>query len=77
MTAFALAAPVALDVIDEAYRKQWLWLGLTIALSLHALLLWSIRHSMPFRTLGVAIILGAIESLLLVFVITKLRTIDA
>src|ERR1051325_2659230 len=55
MTAFVLGAPAALAVIAEQYRKRWLF-SVAIAASLHLVLLWSIRHQLPFQSLGVAII---------------------
>ncbi len=73
MTCLLLAAPVALAVVSESYRRRWLLFGVAIALALHAVLLMSVRNAMPLPTFGVAIVFGAIEGLIATVVIVKFR----
>jgi hypothetical protein len=71
MTAFVLGAPVALAIIAETYRKRWFF-SVAIVASIHIVVLWSIRRQLPFQSLGVAIIWGAVESVVATFAIVKM-----
>jgi hypothetical protein len=72
LSAFALTAPVGLAIVTGiGFRKRWFWIALVICCSGHLAFLWLERNSMPFDSLGVAIFVGAIESMGLVCVSAK------
>ncbi|MGH9642074.1 MAG: hypothetical protein ACRD3Q_06570 [Terriglobales bacterium] len=67
MTAIALLGPVAMAIVAKGYRRTWFPIMLVCCVLFHIALLWSFRGSMPFRGLGAAFILGALECLGLTF----------
>lgn len=72
ITAIALVGPVGLAVAARGFRKKWFWLSLSVCALLHIVLLWSFRSSLPFSTLGVAILFGIVECFCLAFASAKL-----
>ncbi len=77
MTAFALAAPIAVGVVRSAFRTGWLGIAIASTVLLHLFFLWNVRRSLPFSGLGVAIIFGTIECFVLLFVTAKLMDVYA
>jgi len=61
MTALALLAPVGIAVVRKGFRKASFWIALGSCVLLHALFLWHFLPSLPFSTLGVAILFGIVE----------------
>jgi hypothetical protein len=75
LTVLALVAPVGMAIVNRGPRKMWFYVAVTCCSALHVLLLWSIRRSTAFSSLGAAILVGFIECLVLMFVTAKI--IDA
>ncbi len=72
ITAMALVGPVGIAVVAIGIRKKWFWFALGVCGLLHIVLLWSFRSSLPFSTLGVAILFGIVECFGLAFASVKL-----
>jgi hypothetical protein len=45
-------------------RKSWFWKAFAIAAGLHACFIASLKHTLPFSTLGVAILISLPEAIL-------------
>jgi hypothetical protein len=73
ITAFALLGPVGVAIIAKALRKGSFWAALGCCAALHAVIIWRLLPSLPFSTLGVAILFGGVECL--AFVIASAKVI--
>jgi hypothetical protein len=71
ISAFALVGPVGIVVVAKRFRKTSLWLVLGCCALLHAIILWRFLPSLPFSTLGVAILFGVVECFGLAFATAK------
>jgi hypothetical protein len=71
MTAMALLGPFGLALVAKGFWKTWFWIALVCCTLFHIALLWSFRTSMPFPTLGIAILLGIVECFALAFASAK------
>ena len=72
ITAYALIAPVGVAIVTRRLWKAWFFVVVLTACALfHTVLLWSLQGSLPFSTLGVAILFGALECFALALVSAK------
>ena len=61
MTALALLGPIGIAVVSNKLLERPFWIALVTCSLLHGLLVWRFLPSLPFSTLGVAILFGALE----------------
>jgi hypothetical protein len=71
-TAFALAGPVGVAAVTKGFRQRGFRVALASCVVIHALFLWKMAGMLPFPTLGVAILLGLAEPLVLVILSVKI-----
>jgi hypothetical protein len=64
-TAFALAGPVGVAAVTKGFRQRGFRVALASCVVIHTLFLWKMAGILPFSTLGVAILLGFAEALVL------------
>jgi hypothetical protein len=48
----------------QHFREKWFWKGLLLGSLLHVFIVYGSRSSLPFRSLGVAMLIGCLEAVL-------------
>jgi hypothetical protein len=71
LTAIAMVAPVGVADVSKGFLQAWFWIALLCCATLHTLFLWQIKAQLPFRTLGIAIMWGLAECLVMILVSVK------
>jgi hypothetical protein len=72
LTAFALAGPVGVAAVTKGFQQLSFRVALPSCAVIHGLFLWKIAGKLPFQTLGVAILVGSAEALVLVILSAKI-----
>ncbi len=67
---------VLVIVIGANYKhfgEEWVWKACLVVIALHAVFVATLRHSLPFSTLGVPILMSFPESIVLLFIFAMMR----